>query len=244
MNALGPILAEDLADLLFEIGKDLIARSNFGAAVQWLEKAHDLLISHNLECLSSDVGELQLAIMHSLVKALIHVPGEDARRKASSMLSDLDARSSDRLVIQLLKLDLLSTESTAPDQAYFDVLLRIVGTVHVSEPNLKTIMHHVHKLRPGSPGLAHCILQALLLDRLVDAEEPEWVEKVLVTIIWNAAVSTHSAVEFSSMKQLLTKLKDKLNQPIGASATHAAQMVRSPPPIAAFFPCSNLGESG
>jgi hypothetical protein len=58
--------AEEFADALFEIGKDLFTKTQFEVAVRWLERAHDVLGEQELERLSDDAGELRLSIMQLL----------------------------------------------------------------------------------------------------------------------------------------------------------------------------------
>ena len=61
-----PALAEDIADLLYEMGKDFLGKRNYETAVLWLERAYDILGEHDLEVLSAEVGELRLSIMQSI----------------------------------------------------------------------------------------------------------------------------------------------------------------------------------
>ena len=60
-----PAVAEGLVDLLFEIGKSLLDQGCPDIAVIWLERAQQLLESHDIERLSSDASELRLNILHT-----------------------------------------------------------------------------------------------------------------------------------------------------------------------------------
>jgi Meiosis protein SPO22/ZIP4 like len=60
-----PADAEILIDLLFEIGKYLFDQGCCDMAVMWLERAHQLLESQDVERLSSDAGELRLNVLHT-----------------------------------------------------------------------------------------------------------------------------------------------------------------------------------
>jgi hypothetical protein len=64
--ALTPSTAESLADLLYEIGKDLLGKRNYELGIRWLERAHDMLGEQDLEVLSAEAGELRLSIMQSI----------------------------------------------------------------------------------------------------------------------------------------------------------------------------------
>ena len=61
-----PSAAEAMADLLYEIGKDLSQKGNLEVAVRWLERAHDVIGQHDIGNLSPDAGELRLSIIQGL----------------------------------------------------------------------------------------------------------------------------------------------------------------------------------
>ncbi|MCJ1432892.1 hypothetical protein MMC27_002250 [Xylographa pallens] len=220
---LDPMLTEKLADLLFEIGKAQNGKAAYVTAVQWLEHAHDVLRLRSDEELSSDAGDLQTSILHTMARALLQAPEDEARGRAWNIAHDLDAGPSDKLAVLLLKLDILDTNAEIDPQLYSDLLLRIVRIIHITESTFRTTLHYVHKLRPQSSTLAHVVLEKLLLERLPGTEKPEWVERLLVTIIWNLTTSTSNEAIHDSLKQILDVLPAQFPNSIGASATHAAQ---------------------
>ena len=57
---------ESLADLLFEIGKDLARRNDHYRGAKWLERAYDVLGAQDLDRLSGDAGDLRCCIMNHL----------------------------------------------------------------------------------------------------------------------------------------------------------------------------------
>jgi hypothetical protein len=59
-------LAESVADLLYEMGKDLLSKCDYDATTRWLERAYDILGEQSLEMLSAEAGELKLSIMQSI----------------------------------------------------------------------------------------------------------------------------------------------------------------------------------
>jgi hypothetical protein len=61
--AADPASTEELADALYEIGKDMFARKQQEMAVRWLGRAYDVLCEQEPECLSDNARELRLAIM-------------------------------------------------------------------------------------------------------------------------------------------------------------------------------------
>ena len=224
-HTLEPVLAERLADLMFEIGKDSSKAKQQVVAVKWFERALDTLEGRDLETLSHDAGELYVSIVHGTVRALLQCPGEGHRAKAWNTVDKLNAQAGDTLAVLLLKLDLYASDATSPAPYYHDVLRKIVHKVHLTEINIKTILHHVHKLRLLEPELATNILVSLLLDRLLDADKPTWVERVLVTIFWNIMTSVNPAAQRRPLENVVNSLIGGCTSIIGPSATHAIQIV-------------------
>ena len=240
-KGLEPSLAEELADLMFEIGYSQFKCSVCSEAIYWLEKAHDLLSGQNLEALTNDAGELLISIMHATVRALMTLEGKDNRTKAWNIVHKLDLECADRLAVLLLKLDLYATDLTHSPQNYCDVLQKLVHTAHITDTNIKTILHHVHKLRGRSPPMAHTILVSLLSERLLAGEEPRFLEKALITIIWNCTTSPDFVGSLKLLGELLDTLADGSIRALSASATHAAQTVGYRPlPYRKGASCANI----
>jgi hypothetical protein len=61
-----PPSTEELADTLYEIGRDLLAQKQHDLAVRWLGRAYDALSEQEQERLSDNARELRLAIMQLL----------------------------------------------------------------------------------------------------------------------------------------------------------------------------------
>lgn len=57
-------VSESLADLLFEIGRDLFRRQDYYRASKWLERAHGVLSECDMEQFNLDAQELRLSISH------------------------------------------------------------------------------------------------------------------------------------------------------------------------------------
>jgi hypothetical protein len=61
-----PECAEDLADVLYELGKGLCNKKQYELAAVWLERALDAIDDQELDRLSDNASELRLAIMQQL----------------------------------------------------------------------------------------------------------------------------------------------------------------------------------
>ncbi|KAA6414480.1 MAG: hypothetical protein FRX48_01229 [Lasallia pustulata] len=225
VNVLDPASAESLGDILFEIGKDQHAKKQYQEAVRWLEMADDVLVAQSLENLSGEACDLKTSIMHTLVRTLMNLPGEDNNERAWNIVTNMDNEPGDRLVVLLLKLDLLAADERSPLQNYSEILERVTRTVHLTESNFKTIMHHVHKLKSRNADMTFHVLETLLLERLAVAEKAEWVEKALVTTIWIVTTSAGVIGGEQFLEKLFDSLHVKLDKPLGQPATHAGQML-------------------
>lgn len=65
-SGMDPSTAESLADLMYEIGRDLLGKRNYELAVRWLERAYDVLGEQDIEALGPEAGELRLGIMQTI----------------------------------------------------------------------------------------------------------------------------------------------------------------------------------
>jgi len=227
--------AEVQADLFFEIGKDQIGKSHPTEALKWLTKSYEAISGQDLDELTSDAPELQVSIMHSMVKALMALGGDENIARAWNIVQDLDIRYSEKLAVLLLKLDLYALNPLFPPQDYCDVLQRIVRTVHLTNTNVKMALHHVQKLRARNTRMAHAILVALATERLLGVEDFEWLEKTLITTVWNCTTSAELEDAINLLGDFLNTMHTQLRKAISASATHAAQIV-----CVLYLPTGNL----
>ncbi|KAG8531049.1 uncharacterized protein KY384_004406 [Bacidia gigantensis] len=222
---LNQAFAEQLADLLFEVAKDQSNKSDHAAAVDWFEDALDELSSHEVNQLSSDGIELKMCTMHYLVKAHINVGSADHRNKAWNVVQELELEYGQKLTISLLKLDLYASEPNPQPTEYASTLEKIVRTVHLTEINIKTVLHHLYRLRSWSSSQALNVLLILIKQRLLDSEEVAWLEKGLVTMVWIATSSSESPNILDVLKCLFDEVVGSPLKMIGSVATHTAQML-------------------
>lgn len=226
---LDPSTAESLADLLFEMGRELLGKRQFELAVKWLERAFHVLSSQELDKLSIDASELRTSIIQCSVKALLGLQQQDTTQQAHGLVDLLESEVGDKLVVLLLRLELLSASSETFDSvAYSTVVQRIVRSVILTDSNFKLILHHIRKLNDKSPSLACNALDELLQTRLFQSEKEEWIETVLINRIWMATSQRDGDDVLSSVHKSLAIVSSNLTKPISPSATFAAQMVNLP----------------
>ena len=95
--------AESLADVLFDMGKDLFDKQQYSLAVKWLDRAYEVLNGQQLDQLSMDASELRTSIVQTLVKALLLLKDHEAVKRARSLISLLESVLGDNLIVLLLK---------------------------------------------------------------------------------------------------------------------------------------------
>ena len=227
LEALDPTYTEILADLTFEIGKAYSKQGANGIALQWLERAYDLLATKDVADFSPDVSDLKMSLSHRIIRTQLAIGGDGGWEKARSLLSDLRLEHGDRLLVLLLELELMSTEPIFPAQDYFIVLQKIARSVHTTDSNLRTIFHHLHKLKSNHPDLAFLILKTLTIERLLGAASTSWIEKAVLTAVWLSTSSPEMHDTIADLEELLETVYACTSAALGPHATHAAQMVET-----------------
>ncbi|EOD44726.1 putative zip4 protein [Neofusicoccum parvum UCRNP2] len=126
-SRLAPDIADMLTDTLFEIGKDLFDKRQYEDAVKWLDWAFTAIEQRNLEELDHDAVELRLATLNFLVRAYLRVDDPDSKQKARKIVNLLELEHDHKIVVQLLKLDVLSADSELDIEQYYAVVVRMIG---------------------------------------------------------------------------------------------------------------------
>lgn len=231
-----PSTAESLADVLFEMGTDLLAKQQYPMAVKWLERADEVLNGQELDLLSVDAEELRKSILQSLTKALLGLKDVAAAERARGLVDLLQNRVGDQLVVLLLRLELLS--ATVPDEgipfdgaSYLDILQRMIRTLQLDDNNFKLIMFHIRKLTDKSPSLAIKALDEFLILRVVHEDHGDRFEKALVTRLWIATNHRDDPEHLTQLEDLFSALVAKSTRPTSAAATLAAHTVRARLPV-------------
>jgi hypothetical protein len=224
-----PGTAESLADVLYELGKDMLNKQQYSLAIKWLERSYKVLEKQELERLSIDASELQTSIMQSLIKSLLASKETEATERARSLVALLEGVVGDKLVVLLLKLEILSapTIETFDSESYSDILHRMARSMSLTDANFKLIMFHIRKLNDKSPSLACKALDELLRLRVLKPDEgrEDYIEKILVTRLWITTSQTGSPDVLKSIDELFSHIASNVTKPISSAATLAAHTV-------------------
>jgi hypothetical protein len=226
-----PNTAESLADVLFEMGKDLLQKKQYGIGSKWLERAFDILTSQELDRLSMDASELKMSIAESYVKALLGKQDQESLDTAQNLVELLESEVGDKLLILLLKLELLSSpiNQTFNSSSYAEILCRITRSTPLNAGNFKLIMHHIRKLNDKSPSLACKALDELLKLRVLPEDKDEWVEKILITRLYMTVGQRDSTDTLKVLEELFSFIVSNIKCPLSSTATLAAHTVSLKP---------------
>ncbi|KAH0557131.1 hypothetical protein GP486_005081 [Trichoglossum hirsutum] len=124
---LEPRTAENIADTLYEIGRDLLKDKQYELSAKWLERSHGILARQDLEKLSENAGEFAVAYLENLplvltaelVRALLEVKTDEARDRARNLVALFENDYGDKFIVQLLKLELISVGSEFDAREYY-----------------------------------------------------------------------------------------------------------------------------
>lgn len=219
-----PSYAERLGDLVYEIGKWLLTQHEYPLALKWLERANTLINAQSLEQLSREGVELRMAIMQAQVSAFLGIGTPDGLEKAKNLVDYVESEvGNTKLVVSLLKLELLqkTPAEVFDDDAYSEVLRRMIRNFNPSESGFKLIVHHIRKLHDKSPG-AGCAVMDDFIIHLRNAEaKPDWMEKVVIQRMWMIAHQRDSVATVEAVGSVVSQL----SRPLSPEASVGAQAV-------------------
>ncbi|KAI2473487.1 meiosis protein SPO22/ZIP4 like-domain-containing protein [Annulohypoxylon bovei var. microspora] len=222
-----PLSAENLADSLFEIGKDLAEKKNLPLAVKWLQRAYEVINAQDLEQLSREAIELRLAISQALVRAYLNTDTPEGFQKAENHICYIESEIGDKLVVLLLRLELLlnSPAEVFDSNGYADVLRRMVRSLDISESSFNLVIHHIRKLDDKSPSLACSILDEFITSRVLPTQHDPWVERAVVLRTRMATAHRDSHETIQGLSILFDSVEANLEKSLPAAAVLAIQIL-------------------
>lgn len=219
--------AENLADSLFEIGKDLTEKKNFPLAVKWLERAYEAINIQDLEQLSREAIELRLAISQALVRSYLDLGTTEGFQKAENHVCYIESEIGDKLVVLLLRLELLSKSPAEvfDSGGYADVLHRMVRSLDISESSFNLVIHHIRKLNDKSPSAACSILDEFITSRVLPTQHDPWIERAIVLRTRMTTTHRDSDETIQSLSSTFDSVEANLEKSLPAAAVLAIQIV-------------------
>jgi hypothetical protein len=229
-----PHHVDKLADVLYEIGKDMMTKKDFQMATKWLHRAQDIINSHDLEQLSREALELRIAIMQAQVTALVNLETNEGFTRADNLIQFLQSELGSTMVVMVLKLELL-TKAPAEvfdSDAYATILSQMItcfGQKGLAmdlagqapgDPDFRLILHHVGKLHDKSSALGCAVLDEFIL-ALSKVGHSEWIERLVTKRIWMATHKGDSLASVEGAHAILSQIRE----PLSPDATVAVQTV-------------------
>lgn len=227
---LDPSTAESLADVLFEMGKDLLIKQQYENAVKWLERSYRVIGDQELDKMSTNTGELNLSVAESLIKANLALQTTDATNTAISLLETLEQTMTNRIAVYVMRLEIIAatTHEKFDSSSYGNILHRMTLSMMLSEPNFKLIMHHIRKLSEKNPSHACTALDNFTRLRLFSDVKEDWLEKIVITRVWMTVNYRDSTEDFASFETILSDISKVLEKPVNSAVTLAAHTVIPP----------------
>lgn len=220
---LDPAVAEDLSDILFEVGRDLFRKKDFDMAVKWLTRADEIINSQELERLSREAIELRLSISQTLIQAHLGQKTAESLQQAENHVAAMESDMGDKLVVLLLRLEILqkTPSEVFDDNAYANILRRMVRTVNLSDSTFKLIVSHIRELDDKSPTLALQTLDLFLLDKVLSSEKNEWIESALILRVMCSTSRRDSTELVGGLRAIFDRAFEILQKPVTADVAIA-----------------------
>jgi tetratricopeptide (TPR) repeat protein len=224
--ALEPQAAEYMAKALFEIGSGLYKEKAYPTAVEWLQRAFDILSKVDALYLSELGSEIRLNATHNLARACIKSGTAEHLEKARNIIDLMAEEWPSRLATSLLELELVQAQNAGDFNAYHRILLRVIDTTQLSEQTFKIIMGKIHLLvtKKATGPVKEC-LDALIHKRLLPMDREDWLARAFVTRLWATIQDQDCREEVTIQKlyELLDAIAKHLEKPLSPTATYAAQ---------------------
>ncbi|KAK6210675.1 sporulation-specific protein 22 [Pestalotiopsis sp. IQ-011] len=220
---LDPAAAEDLSDILFEVGSDLFRKKDFDMAVKWLTTADEIINSQELERLSREAIELRLSISQTLIQAHLEQKTAESLQQAENHVAAMESDMGDKLVVLLLRLDILqkTPSEVFNENAYANILRRMIRTVNLSDSTFKLIVSHIRELDDKSPSLALQTLDLFLLDKVLSSEKSGWIESALILRVMFSTSRRDSTELVGGLRAIFDRAFEILQKPVAADVAIA-----------------------
>ncbi|KAB5586055.1 meiosis protein SPO22/ZIP4 like-domain-containing protein [Coniochaeta sp. 2T2.1] len=231
-RSLPPHQVEKLAEVLYDIGKDTALKKDFPMAAKWLERAQDIINSHDLEKLSREALELRTAIWQAYISTLVNLGSIETLGKADNLIHFLQSEMGTTMGVLVLRLELL-TKAPAEvfdGDAYAAILSQMItcfsqkdvamdlAEQSAGDPDFRLIMHHIGKLDDKAPTLGMKVLDQFIT-ALARSEHVEWVERLVTKRIWMATNRGDLGEAIEAAHAAISQVQ----KPLGPDATAAVQ---------------------
>jgi Meiosis protein SPO22/ZIP4 like len=223
-----PEAAENLADLLYEIGAAELKAKRPQSTIQWLERSHDIISDFESDRLSQNAPNLKMCTMQLLTKAYLALNTKQSREKAKDLLGLMDTEfGKDEVIVSLLQLDFIKSlpklELQTEITAFHAILIRLFRMMQMTKDNFKILIHNVNKLRTLSPETACQALDDFHGLRLFDEQHAEYMEQIVVLRIWITLNTADKSTCIQDLNDFFDLLEKKSNRPFNEKVANGLQ---------------------
>jgi tetratricopeptide (TPR) repeat protein len=218
MQKINPVSASNIINTYFQIGRGMLLKGDLLMAEKWLQRAWDAINSQRLQELPRDAVELRMAILQSIVTALLGLQTSEGSEKAHNLVRYVESEVGDQPIVLLLNLEILnrSPAEVFDSEGYGNILRRMIRSLQPSESSFKILAHHIRQLHDKSPGLGCAILDDFL-SSLIKTGQQIWIDKAVVTRIFMTTSQRDFAGSIDEAEKALSKL-----EPISPDASFSA----------------------
>ena len=219
-----------MCSVLREIAEHNIKKEQYSHAIHWLVSTDGFLIKLCKEEGSyRRVQQLRLSLLQVLFQVPQEALDEDNKLKIIEVLANYDADHSSGIPSLMMKLEAFDRGLKSDVQEYFDTLMTLIRKAHITEPILNTIMYYMYKLRSKRADLTNKGLSALLRDRVIDTGRKDWIEKVLVLLVWSYVSANQQPLQGGKvLANILGRIMEETKCSVSVAASRACQLVSKP----------------
>ncbi|RYC63614.1 hypothetical protein CHU98_g2598 [Xylaria longipes] len=219
MPNIDTVSAEQVADALFEIGRDLALKKNFVLAGRWLERAYELINAQEIGQLSRDAIELRLATSQALIQVYLDIGSTDYMSRAENHIAYVESELGDKLIVLLFRTEVLlrSPAETFDSKAYTDILRRMIRTIDTSESSFKLLIHHIRKLDERNHPAAISVLDDFFTTCILPSQQEQWIDKTII-LRTHMATCDGSLESIQGLETVLDKVLPSIGKPLSVNA--------------------------
>ncbi|KAI1751205.1 meiosis protein SPO22/ZIP4 like-domain-containing protein [Xylaria castorea] len=201
------VSAEQVADALFEIGRDLALKKNFVLASKWLERAYELINAQKIGQLSRDAIELRLAISQALIQVYLDIGSPDYMSRAENHIAYIESELGDKLIVLLFRTEILlrSPAEIFDSEAYTDILRRMMRTVALKQRDADSAFRCLEQISEAS-STDHQFLYACCLEAQ-QAQDKITTIKALQHIVLKHRFHSSKSVHLPALLRVLIRLE-------------------------------------
>lgn len=218
---------ENLANILQNVGTDLISKQNLESGLNWLRRGHHLL-SSKTGILSPKAKHLHLAICNEIMQAITKSNLKESIGEARSILDSVLSRIGDHPVLLHWQLVIfhVTDECGFSEEAHASIIQRMILSPGFSENTFHLALAHLVRL--GDKCSPSELLDELLFRHALPGENAIWLGKVVFLRIWTTFNMIYSHEEYRKLGDVVEKVHQSIRRHLSWVEVEACQAVCCP----------------